>query len=130
MASKIIAIDYKKETDKEIEKIIRDFLIDLILEDKIGLYHEEFEYLIKDLEKTKNYNEFVILNPYLVKNHNSKYFELMKRLKEFIFTEKCRYIVNLLKFMKETNFNLEELREFDMQNFKIFNLVIFNHILI
>ena len=75
----------------------------------------------------KQYNEFIILNPYFAKNHNYKYYELIKKLKEFIFTEKCRYIVNVLNMLKESKINLEELREYNMENLKIVNLVIFTN---
>jgi hypothetical protein len=127
LASKITAMKFKRETEKEIEKTIKEFLNNVILEDKKPVHYEDYEFLIKDLETTKNYNEFIILNPYFAKNHNCKYYELIKKLKEFIFTEKCRYIVNVLNMLKESKINLEELREYNMENLKIVNLVIFTN---
>lgn len=127
LTSKITAMKFKRETEKEIEKTIKEFLNNVILEDKKPVHYEDYEFLIKDLEKTKNYNEFIILNPYFAKNHNYKYYELIKKLKEFIFTEKCRYIVNVLNMLKESKINLEELREYNMENLKIVNLVIFTN---
>jgi len=127
LTSKITAMKFKRETEKEIEKKIKEFLNNVILEDKKPVHYEDYEFLIKDLEKTKNYNEFIILNPYFAKNHNYKYYELIKKLKEFIFTEKCRYIVNVLNMLKESKINLEELREYNMENLKIVNLVIFTN---
>lgn len=123
LASKITAIANRKETEKEIEKTIKDFLKDIITEDKKAINFEDYEFLIKDLETSKNYNEFIILNPYFAKNHNNKYCDLIKKLKEYIFTEKCRFLVTVLNMLKSSKFNLEEIREFDMENFKIINLV-------
>ena len=123
LASKLTALNFKKETEKEIEKFIKDFISNLITEDKNAVYFEDFEYLLRDLEKSKNYNEFVILNPYFAKNHNFKYYDFVKKLKEFIFTEKCKYILNAVNLLKSSNFNLEEIRDYNMENFKIINLV-------
>lgn len=123
LASKIVKNKFQDETEREIEKIIKEFISGIIKEDKNAVYFEEFDYLLKDLEKTKNYNEFVVLNPYFAKNHNFKYYELIKRLKGFIFTEKCKYIIKILTMLKDSNINLEELRGFKIENLKITSLV-------
>jgi prephenate dehydratase len=103
--------------------LIKNFIKDIILEDKNAVNYEDNEYLIKDLERTNNYNEFVILNPYFAKNHNNKYCELIRKLKEFIFTEKCRYLVDILNILKESKIDLEEIRGYNMEFFKVSNLV-------
>lgn len=126
LASKLTKLKFKKETENEIEKIIEEFIRGIILEDKKAVNYEDNEFLIKDLERTKNYNEFVILNPYFAKNHNYKYYELIRKLKELLFTEKCRYLVNILILLKESKINLDEIREYDMEYFNVVNLVCFN----
>ncbi len=125
LASKLTSKILKKETEVEIEKYIKDFVCDLIIEDKKGVNYDDFELLLKDLERTKNYNEFIILNPYFAKNHNFKYCELIKKLKEFILIEKSKYIVETLNILKNTDINLNEIRDYNMENFKIVNLVLY-----
>lgn len=114
---------FKRETEKEIDHLIKSFVSDLILEDKFALHFEDFQYLIKDMEITKNYNEYIVLNPYFAKNHTVKYYDFINKMREFIFTEKCRYISHALNMLKNSEFAIHELRNYDMEKFKIINLV-------
>jgi hypothetical protein len=78
------------------------------------------------LEKSKNYNEFIILNPYFFKNHYIKYQELIKKLKEILYLENCKYITEALLIIRNSGFNLENISKYDIENFRNINfLVIF-----
>ena len=63
IASKLIANKNRKNSQIEIEKHLKLFLQNLIKEEKFWINSENYENLLKDLETSRNYNEFIILNP-------------------------------------------------------------------
>jgi hypothetical protein len=125
IANKIIAYNNKINSIKEIEKNIKAFLNDLIKEKNLLINFENYIDLLKDLEKSKNYNEFIILNPYFFKHHNSKYQGLIKKLKEISYLERCKYITEALLIIKNSGFDVKNISEYDLENFRIINLLVF-----
>ena len=93
----------------EIEKHLKLFLQDLIKEKKFLINSENYENLLKDLETSRNYNEFIILNPYFFKFHHIQYYDLIKKLKEVLYLEKCRYITEALLIIKNAGFDLKKI---------------------
>jgi len=126
IASKLIASNNKNNSIKEIEKNLKLFIKELIKEEeKIFLINSKnYENLLRDLEKSKNYNEFIILNPYFFKYHNLKYQELIKKLKEILFLENCKYISEALLIVKNSGFDVRNISKFDLENFRIINILV------
>ena len=126
IASKLIASNNKNNSIKEIEKNLKLFIKELIKEEEKNflINSKNYENLLRDLEKSKNYNEFIILNPYFFKYHNLKYQELIKKLKEILFLENCKYISEALLIVKNSGFDVRNISKFDLENFRIINILV------